>query len=48
MDRVGVCRRVETQMKTLIKRTVMWAYCHDLITSRTVEKMFYRFGLKGH
>jgi hypothetical protein len=35
-------------MRTAIKRAVMWAYCHDLITARTVEKLFYRFDLKGH
>ncbi|MBB5509589.1 hypothetical protein HDG35_005884 [Paraburkholderia sp. JPY681] len=35
-------------MRTIIKRVVMWAYCRNLICSRTVEKMFYWFDLKGH
>jgi hypothetical protein len=35
-------------MRTAIKRVVMWAYCHNLIRSRTVEKMFYWFDLKSH
>jgi hypothetical protein len=34
-------------MKTAIKRVVMWLYNHGYITSRTVEKLFYRFDLKG-
>lgn len=34
-------------MKTLLKRTVIFAYGHGLISSRTVEKLFYRFDLKG-
>ncbi len=35
-------------IRTLIKRVVMFLYNHGLISSRTVEKMFYRFDLKGH
>lgn len=34
-------------MKALLKRAVMWAYCRDYISSRTVEKAFYYFDLKG-
>lgn len=35
-------------MKTLLKRILMSLYNHGLISSRTVEKWFYRFDLKGH
>lgn len=35
-------------MKTLLKMAVMQAYGHGWITYQTVEKMFYRFDLKGH
>lgn len=34
-------------LRTLIKRIVMLLYNRGLISSRTVEKMFYRFDLKG-
>jgi len=34
-------------LRTLIKRAVMHAYNHGWISSRTVEKLFYRFDLKG-
>lgn len=34
-------------MKTVLKRAVMHAYVHGWISSRTVEKLFYRFDLKG-
>jgi len=35
-------------MRTLIKRVVMWAYCHEFIRAATVAKVFARFDLKEH
>lgn len=31
--------------RTLTKRIVMWAYCHDFITANHVVNMFRRFDL---
>jgi hypothetical protein len=35
-------------MKTILKRAVMWAYCHEFICASTVAKMFAMFGLKEY
>jgi hypothetical protein len=35
-------------MRTVLKRFVMWAYCHEFICAATVAKVFDRFDLKGH
>jgi hypothetical protein len=32
-------------IRTLIKRAVMWLYCHEYISGRTVTRMFKRFDL---
>ena len=34
-------------MKTILKRVVMWLYCHDVINSYTALRLFNRFGLWG-
>lgn len=34
-------------LRSMLKRVVMLAHGHGLISSRTVEKLFYRFDLKG-
>jgi len=35
-------------VRSLIKRAVIGAYCRGWLSSRTVEKLFYRFDLKRH
>lgn len=46
----GVWRSVlvGTPMRTLVKRVVIGAYCRGLISSRTVEKLFYWLALSRH
>jgi hypothetical protein len=38
----------KTEMRTALKRLVMWAYCREYICAATVTRIFARFGLKEH
>jgi hypothetical protein len=35
-------------MRTLLKRALMWAYCHELLSMTAVQWVFDRIDLKGH
>jgi hypothetical protein len=39
--------RKEVELKTLMKRTVMWMYCHGLLSMTTTQWVFDHFDLKG-
>jgi hypothetical protein len=31
----------------MLKRALIWMYCHDLLSMTTVARMFERFDLRG-
>lgn len=35
-------------MKKSLKRLVIWMYCRDLLSAKTVQRVFERFDLKGY